>query len=128
VKLLLDTCALIWLAGEPNRLSKAASNAIDDAANSLHLSQTSIWEIVLKYSAGKLPLPAPPRIWIPKQITFFRIETIPISTEALLRSGELPRVHNDPFDRLIAAQALLEDFSVISPDPPFRAFGVRCIW
>jgi PIN domain nuclease of toxin-antitoxin system len=128
VRLLLDTCALLWLAGEPARLSVSATAAINDPANHLYLSETSIWEIVLKHSAGKLPLPEMPRVWAPKQIAFFGIQLITIPLEALYRSGELPRIHNDPFDRLLAAQTLTEKFTLVSPDPPFRAFGVDCIW
>lgn len=128
MKLLLDTCAFLWLAGRPSRLSAQAVEAINDPANDLYLSDASIWEIALKFSKRKLPLPEKPRIWISKQTKFFHIEPVTIEAEALLRSGELPPVHEDPFDRLIAAQALGQSFHLISPDAPFPRYGVNCIW
>jgi PIN domain nuclease of toxin-antitoxin system len=61
VNVLLDTCAFLWLAGQPSKLSPAAVAAIDDPSNEVFLSDATVWEIVLKYGAGKLPLPGPPR-------------------------------------------------------------------
>jgi len=63
VKLLLDTCALIWLASEPEQLSAEAVKAINDPGSILQVSQASLWEIILKHGAGKLSLPEPPRSW-----------------------------------------------------------------
>ena len=128
MRLLLDTCTFLWLAAEPSKISAPAAAALNDPANSLHLSDVSVWEIVLKHAAGKLPLPQKPRVWIPNRAAFFQLQRVPIEHEALFRSGELPPVHNDPFDRLLAAQALAEPFQFISPDAPFRAYGVTCIW
>ena len=128
MRLLLDTCAFLWLAAQPEKLSETAIQAINAPENILHLSDVSIWEISLKHSTGKLPLPEPPRIWVPKQARFFHLFRVKIEPEALFKSGELPRTHQDPFDRLIAAQALNEPFHLVSPDEPFRAYGVSCIW
>ncbi len=128
MRLLLDTCTFLWLAGQPARLSAAATAAINDPQNELFLSDTSVWEIVLKHTAGKLPLPETPRLWIPKQAEFFQLQTVRISLSALFTCGELPPTHLDPFDRLLAAQALVAGFQFISPDPPFRTFGVNCLW
>jgi len=128
MRLLLDTCTFLWLAAQPAKLSAPATNALNDPQNSLLLSDTSLWEIVLKHAAGKLPLPETLRAWIPKQTAYFQIESLPIAAEALFRSGELPPLHQDPFDRLLAAQALTESLRLVSPDPPFRAFGVDCLW
>ncbi len=128
MKLLLDTCAFLWLAGKPSNLSLAATQAINDPGNELYLSDASIWEIALKYSKGKLPLPETPRVWIPKQTKFFQIQRVEIGQEALFRSGELPPAHQYPFDRLIAAQGLSGSFHLLSPDEPFRVHGVSCVW
>jgi PIN domain nuclease of toxin-antitoxin system len=128
VRLLLDTCALLWLALEPSRLSKDAVAAINDPQNSLHLSDASLLEIVLKNAAGKLPLSEPPRTWAPKQLAFFHIESEPLMAEAIFRSGELPKVHADPFDRLIAAEAIVNEFTLLTPDTPLRALGATCVW
>ncbi len=128
MRILLDTCALLWLALEPERLTGAAAAAINDEEGELHFSDVSIVEIVLKYRKGKLDLPAEPRAWLPDRLAFFQLQRVPIEPEAVYRSGELPPVHNDPFDRLLAAQALITPFKFITPDPPFRAYGVETIW
>ena len=128
MKLLLDTCAFLWLAGQPAKLSTVAAAAINDAQSEVFLSDTSIWEIVLKHSAGKLPLPEPPRIWIPQQTRFFQLQPARITPESLFKSGELPLTHADPFDRLLAAQALANGFKFLSPDAPFQSWGVDCLW
>lgn len=128
MRLLLDTCTFLWLAGQPARLSGPAAAAINDPGNELFLSDASIWEIVLKHAAGKLPLPGSPRTWIPQQTAFFQLQPVRITPEALFKSGELPLGHPDPFDRLLAAQALVSAFRFLSPDPPFRAFGMDCLW
>ena len=107
---------------------KPATAAISNPDNLLFLSDASVWEIALKFAAGKLPLPKAPRIWIPQQVAFFQLGRVAIEREALLRASELPPIHQDPLDRLLAAQALEEPFHVVSPDKPFRAYGVSCVW
>lgn len=128
LNLLLDSCAFLWLAVKPAKLSSAAKAAIEDRDSDLYLSDASVWEIALKHSKGKLPLPEAPRFWIPRQVAFFQIKRLPIDAEALFRSAELPSMHQDPFDRLLAAQALAGPLRLISPDAPFRAYAVDCIW
>ena len=126
--LLLDTCAFLWLSAEPTKLSAAATKQINDAENTLCLSSISILEIVLKHSAGKLQLPESPRLWIPKQLAFFQISLLPLSQETIFLAGELPKVHADPFDRLIAADAITRDFLLLTPDTPMQALGAKCTW
>lgn len=128
MRLLLDTCAFLWLAAEPTRLSQAAADAIDDEANDRFLSDVTLWEIALKYFVGKLPLPEPPRAWIPKQIAFFDLQPVSIDAEAIFRSGELPDVHRDPFDRLLAAQAIGGLFRFVSVDKVFDDLGADRLW
>jgi len=128
MRLLLDTCAFLWLAAQPTRLSPAATMALNDDAHELFVSDVSVWEIVLKHQAGKLPLPESPRAWIPKQVEFFQLRSLPAVTEAIFKSGELPDLHRDPFDRLLAAQAIVGGFQLVSPDRPFRDLGVDCLW
>jgi len=128
VNLLLDTCAFLWLAGDPSRISPAAAAAIDEPCNVLLLSDVSVWEVVLKHAVGKLPLPEPPRIWIPRQVSFFQLTRQAIDFEALFRSGELPAMHRDPFDRLLAAQALAHQLTIVRPDVPLRQLGANTFW
>ena len=128
VKLLLDTCAFLWLAGNPSRISTSAASAMDDPSNQLFLSDVSVWEIVLKHAAGKLSLPEPPRIWIPRQTSFFQLNRQTIDQETVFRSGELPAFHRDPFDRLIAAQALVHQLTIVTPDRPLKDLGTEICW
>lgn len=125
---LLDTCAFIWLALPQGRLSPLATEAINDSANELLLSDVSVWEITLKHSTGKLPLPDLPRQWLPSRLAFFKVRTLPLTHEAIYRSGELPRVHADPFDRLLAAQAMEAGMTILSPDLPLSLLGASRIW
>ena len=128
MNILLDTCTFLWLAASPDRISSAAAAEIDDEVNTLFLSDISVWEIATKYHIGKLPLPQKPRIWIPSQVDFFQLNQSPIEREAMFLSGELPLVHRDPFDRLLAAQAQTLGMTVLTPDTPIRELGADVVW
>jgi len=125
---LLDTCTFIWLTSAPGHLSAEAARKLGDEGRSRHLSLASVWEISLKYRTGKLPLPQPPRYWIEEQARLQNIEILDLARESLYRSTELPAVHNDPFDRLIAAECLVHSLAIISPDEPFKTYGCKTIW
>lgn len=128
MRLLLDTCTFLWLATEPTRLSLAATSAIESEQSELFLCHASVWEITLKHKSGKLPLPDLPRHWIPAELQFHAIESVPIHLDAMFLASELPGDHRDPFDRLIAARATLGSFKLVSPDPAFRTLGLECLW
>lgn len=124
---LLDTCVFLWLALEPKRIPARAASTINTAPRRF-LSHTSIWEIVLKHSAGKLPMPESPRLWVPGRLEFFQIHLLPPALEAVFLSSDLPPVHRDPFDRLIAAESIQHRLTVVTPDESFSALGARRIW
>ncbi len=128
VRYLLDTCAFLWLAQQPAMVSPRAAAAIDDAANELFVSDVSIWEITLKHSAGRLPLPGAPRRWIPAKLSYHQLQSLRLDHAALYRSGELPQVHPDPFDRLLAAQAIEAGMTLLSPDTPLSLLGAARVW
>lgn len=128
MKLLLDTCTFLWLAQQPDKISPTAAEAIDNPDNDLLISEVSIMEIVMKHSAQKLPLPDLPRKWIPAKLSYHQIRSLPIQTEVIFYSGELSRIHSDPFDRLLAAHAIIEGLIFISPDKPFSDLGASRIW
>lgn len=125
---LLDTCCFLWLTLEPEKLSPPAIRIIDDASNELFLSDVSLWEIAMKNTAGKLPLPEPARTWLLAQRKFHRLAGVPIHESAIYLASELPLVYPDPFDRLIAAQAIENDFTILSPDLPLSRLGAKRIW
>ncbi len=124
---LLDTCTFIWLCAEPERLSDRARAAIDDAERLL-LSDASTLEITLKWQAGKLGLPDPPRRWIEAQVATWSLEGRAIGRDDIYRAGELPDHHRDPFDRLLVAAALNTDATLLTPDAAVRRYPVSTTW
>ncbi len=128
VRYLLDTCTFLWLALPQGKLSAQATATINDPASELFLSDVSTWEITLKHTAGKLPLPDLPRRWLPSRAAFFRLTTLPLTQDAIFRSGELPKLHMDPFDRLLAAQVLETQMTILSPDAPISMLGAARVW
>lgn len=128
MKLLLDTCTFLWLAGAPSRLSAAATRAVNDASSVLHVSHASLWEMTLKHGAGKLALPRSPREWWAEQVDRWRIVEVALTAESLLRGSELPPHHRDPFDRVILAQAQMDGMTIVSPDALFPPYGIPVLW
>jgi len=128
MKYLLDTCTFLWVSQQTTMLSKAAAAVINDPSNELHVSDVSVWEVVMKHSAGKLPMPDDPRMWIPDKFSHHKFKSLSLKQSAIYRSGELPRVHPDPFDRLLAAQAMEEGMTILSPDAPLSLLGASRVW
>lgn len=128
MNLLLDSCALIWLASEPARLSQTVIAAINAPESTLHVSHASLWEIALKHGAGKLVLPQTPRQWWTEQVGKWGLIELPLTAEALLRGNELPLHHKDPFDRVIIAHALMHNLAIATPDPAFPPYSVQIVW
>jgi PIN domain nuclease of toxin-antitoxin system len=126
--LVLDTCTFIWLCSDPDKLSSAAVKALDDASNDRALSMASVWEIALKYQSGKLPLPQRPEVWVEEQLRWQVIEVLPLQRDTLYRASALPPVHKDPFDRVIAADALQRNLRVVTPDKPFELYRCQVVW
>lgn len=127
MRLLLDTHALIWWAGEPAQLGRAARDAIDDA-DEVRVSAVSVYEMSLKHALGKLPgvadlLPDLRGFMVAQQ---FR--ELPLSIAHADLAGRLPLDHRDPFDRMIVAQALSEDLTLVSNEDLFDRYGVRRLW
>ena len=128
MKVLLDTCTLVWLTQEPRRLSSACRRAIDEPATELVVSHASVWELALKSGAGKFAFPMPLRRWLHEQQKQWRFEYLSVSLEHVLKTTELARHHVDPFDRLLVAQAMAENVSVLTPDEHIARYPVHAIW
>ena len=128
MNVLLDTCCFIWLALNTGKLSRAASAIIDDDSHTLFLSDVSVWEICLKFTSGRLSLPLEPAEWLPSRREFFGLQPLKIDESAILLTALLPQVHTDPFDRLIAAQAIENQFTILSPDRPLSLLGASRLW
>jgi PIN domain nuclease of toxin-antitoxin system len=128
VRYLLDTCTFLWLGQSPARLSAESARLIDLPEHEFFVSDVSVWEVALKHSTGKLPLPDAPRVWVAEKFAHHQLQRLPLTHAAIFRSGELPRAHADPFDRLLAAQALEEQMTLLSPDVPLSLLGAARVW
>ena len=128
MKVLLDTCTVIWATMSPSALSRDASGLIADEANEILVSAASAWEIATKVRLGRLPGAEKLEQNFLDVMDAAGYTLLSIDAGAALRAGRLAAVHRDPFDRMIAAQALALDIPVLSPDAEFNALGVRRMW
>jgi PIN domain nuclease of toxin-antitoxin system len=101
---------------------------VEDPENQLLFSAASSWEISIKYALGKLPLPLPPLEYILSRMETSGTSPLPVQHSHALHAGSLPRHHADPFDRLLIAQAQLEDVSILTADRQFEAYEVDLLW
>jgi PIN domain nuclease of toxin-antitoxin system len=128
MELLLDTHVFLWWVDGVRALPKAARAAIADPANGCRLSLVSCWEMAIKSSLGKLKLPAPIERFVPEQLAANGFRLLDIDLADIARVATLPFHHRDPFDRLLAAQALDGGLAIVSADGVFRRYGVRRVW
>ncbi len=124
MRLLLDTHVFLWYITADTKLPDTFRVAIQDPANEVYLSATSVWEAVIKHGLGKLSLPAPPAEYLPQQRDAHRIATLPIDEAAMIHLAALPLLHRDPFDRLLIAQALQHGLTLASVDANIAAYPV----
>jgi PIN domain nuclease of toxin-antitoxin system len=128
MKLLLDTQSFLWFISGNPKLSESARQLIEAADNQTFLSMASLWEMGIKISLGKLALDQPFETLIPEQITQNGVEVLHIQFSHISVVASLPFHHRDPFDRLIAAQASVEEMLIISSDEAFDAYDVKRMW
>ena len=122
MKLLLDTHIFIWLIDNDRRLSKQYRQAIQDPNNDKFLSVVSIWECAVKYQIGKLDFPSPPETYLPTERRKHLIKTLTVNESSIVPLANLPLLHKDPFDRLIMAQALQHDLTIMTEDKLILAY------
>lgn len=127
MKILLDTHCWLWMLVTPQRLSDSALELVGSEENELYLSAASSWEITIKWSLGKLPLPVPPSEYVPSRMAAVGVLGLPIEHSHALEVGTLPPLHRDPFDRLLIAQARVEQMFVLTADPQFKAYDVELV-
>jgi len=128
VRILLDTCTFLWLITDDTALSASARNEFLDPDNDVYLSAVSVWEIAVKHSLGKLPLPASPDRFIPSQRESHGITSLPLEEKAVLYLSKLPQLHRDPFDRVLVCQAIQHELTLLTPDPLITQYAVRTAW
>jgi PIN domain nuclease of toxin-antitoxin system len=124
---LLDSHILLWWIFSDKRLSENTKNLMASPGNALYWSAASSWEISIKYQLGKLELKYPPEKMIPEHLRINNINTLPIRDEHAFLAGRLPDIHRDPFDRMLAAQAIIERLKIISSDNVFSKYEVSTI-
>lgn len=122
--MLLDTCALLWLAHDQKKISSEALALIDESPV-VYVSSVSAFEIGLKHKTGKLDLPVSPKSWFQKIIKHHHVEVIDLDWDICIKATELPDIHKDPCDRFIIATALIKQLPVITADKRFEAYGVQ---
>ena len=128
MRVLLDACTLIWATLSPSSLSRDARETIADEGNVILVSAASAWEIATKVRLGKLPGAEKLERDYLDVMENAGYTLLDLDTASALRAGRLIAEHRDPFDRMLAAQALGLDIPILSPDPELDQFGVRRIW
>lgn len=127
-RVLLDTHSFLWFVTEDRKLSAVAQRVIAEGGNEPILSAACVWEIGIKVSIGRLPIPEPLDSFIPEQLRINRISLLPIELRHIFEMTRLPLHHRDPFDRLLIAQALVEGLPVVSADPAFDNYPIQRLW
>jgi len=128
MKILLDTHTFLWFIEGSSNLSPTARGLIEDSSNRPFLSVASLWEMAIKISLGKLRLNQPYESLIPEQLDFNGIEILGIGLSHAAAIVTLPFHHRDPFDRLLIAQAMVENMPLVSADSAFDTYSVNRLW
>lgn len=121
MRLLLDTHAFLWWLQDNPRLGREARRAVADPRAIVHVSAASVWELAIKGALGKLRVE---RADIPDEIAANGFVELPIGSRHAWQAGRLPRHHDDPFDRILIAQAQLEELTIVTHDPVFGKYDV----
>jgi PIN domain nuclease of toxin-antitoxin system len=128
VKLLLDTHALYWWMIEERRLSSKARKLMISRAAQIFVSPASAYELAYKHREGELPKAAPLIMNFDAELSEEGFSHLPISMEHGRRAGELADEHGDPFDRILAAQSIVENIPIVTNDKKLAALGAKCLW
>jgi PIN domain nuclease of toxin-antitoxin system len=122
---LLDTHALVWTIGSPDRLPAAARAAV--TSGQAKVSVISLWELILKKRRSTAPV-REPLVWWEKHVTRSETEVIPVRVRHLAELDRLANIHTDPFDRMLVAQALAENCTLVSGDGVLARYGAPVVW
>lgn len=128
MRCLLDTNTFLWLASEPRRLSPLVRQLVALGDTELVLSAVVPWELAVKEQLGKLTVDEPLAALIAREIGSLRLEELPVTRAHALATGTLPNHHRDPFDRLLVAQAIIEEMPILSADRGLRPYPVTVVW
>ena len=128
MNLLLDTCALLALAGQAGKLPRKAANALS-SANAAHVSTVSAWEIAIKAKAGKIHMSGSVDDWFRTALHHYHLQEIPLASGLLCAASDLPLLHRDPFDRVLVATALAHKLTILTSDRIIPTYpGIKDVW
>lgn len=127
MRVLLDTQIWLWMLAAPERLSDSSRAMVVSTDTELVLSAASTWEIAIKHGLGKLQLPEPPAKYIPRLMSRTSVVPLSVNHRHALHVATLPLLHRDPFDRLLLAQAQLEELPILTADRSFSLYDVEVI-
>lgn len=127
MELLLDTHVFLWFISGDKRLSGAMRDSIRNSNNEVYLSVVSLWEAVIKYQLGRLPLPQPPDSYLPTQRQRHQIASLPLDEASVSQLAHLPQIHRDPFDRMLICQALEHGLTIVTVDDAIYEYPVSVL-
>ncbi len=122
MRLLLDTHIFLWYIAGDDQLADAWRQMIGDPRNRVFLSVVSMWEAIIKFQTGRLPLPEAPETYIPRLRAQHRIIALPVDEADVAQVALLPLIHRDPFDRLIIGQAIQNGLILVTSDAAIRSY------
>jgi PIN domain nuclease of toxin-antitoxin system len=128
MRYLLDTMVWLWSVGPTEKIGKQGLEILRKGEEEIYFSAASAFEIAIKAKIGKFQVPEEPAHYVPRRLTEQGIRSLPITHTHALKVYDLPRFHNDPFDWLIIAQAMVEDLVVLTSDRLFEKYPVDIIW
>ncbi|MCC5602103.1 type II toxin-antitoxin system VapC family toxin [Nostoc sp. CHAB 5714] len=128
MRFLLDTHTFIWFVTDSPKLSLSAKALIEDEYNEKLFSTASIWEMAIKHSLGKLRFDLPLQTFVKQQITQNSMDLLSIELDHLAVVATMPLHHRDPFDRLLIAQAIVEQVPILGMDSAFDAYSIQRLW
>ncbi len=127
MRILLDTHIFLWFISGDTKISADFRDAIRNPGNEVYLSSVSIWEAIVKYQLGKLPLPEPPETYLPKQRDLHQIDSLALDEHSVIQLAKLPPLHRDPFDRMLVCQAIQNGLAIATVDMAVRAYPVSVL-
>jgi PIN domain nuclease of toxin-antitoxin system len=126
---LIDTHVFLWWVSDRGALvSETARELLSDGATDVAFSMASAWEIAIKVGGGRIELPETIERYLPDRIRHHGFDLMPIDLPHVFRAGALPRLHGDPFDRMLVAQAQVEGLPILTADPLLGRYDVETIW
>lgn len=128
MKYLLDTSVFLWSVGPLKNLNKHAQDLLSQGREEFYLSAATAWEIAIKSAVGKLKLPEPPEKLVPNSVRLLGLRPLHITQIHALGVAGLPAHHQDPFDRILIAQARIEDMVLMTTDHMFSQYPVQTLW